>query len=268
MYVDVHAHLIHPSFAGDEDAAAIRAATAGVSRVIVNGLEPVSNRAVLALCRRHANLRPALGLYPVDAGAAAIDRAAWAHDFAPPEPVDIAEVLAEIESHIDEIIAIGEVGLDAHWAPESLGAQEEVLRAFCQLAVRHDKPLILHTRRAEQRTLEILLEQGVRRADFHCYGGKVKLGQRIAEAGYTLSIPPVVERGEAFQALARALPLAAILTETDCPYMGPDRGERNEPANVVRGVAAIAAARQEPLELVRDAIAATYQRLFGEDVAP
>lgn len=268
MYVDVHAHLIHPSFAGEEDATAERAAAAGVRRVIVNGLEPVSNRAVLALCRRHANLRPALGLYPVDAGAAAIDRAAWSHDFAPPEPLVIADVLAEIEAHIDEIIAIGEVGLDAHWAPEALGAQEEVLRAFCQLARRHDKPLILHTRRAEQRTLEILQEEGVRRADFHCYGGKLKLGQRIAAAGYTLSIPPVVERGESFQALARALPLTAILTETDCPYMGPDRGERNEPANVVRAVAAIAAARQEPLELVRDAIVANYERLFGEQVGP
>ncbi len=268
MYVDVHAHLIHPSFAGEEDATAERALAAGVERVIVNGLEPTSNAAVLELCARHSHLRPALGLYPVDAGAAAIDRVAWAHEFEPPAVVDLAACIGFIEANIDRVIAIGEVGLDAHWAPESLPLQEEVLRAFCRLALRHDKPMILHTRRAEQRTFEILLEEGVARADFHCYGGKVKLAQRIADAGYTLSIPPVVERGEAFQALARALPLTAILTETDCPYMGPDRGGRNEPANVVRGVAAIAAARGEPLDEVRAAIAANYRRLFEPTPGP
>ena len=62
MFVDVHAHLIHDAFVGDEDAAAQRALAAGVDRVIVNGLEPRSNRAVLALCARHANILPALGI--------------------------------------------------------------------------------------------------------------------------------------------------------------------------------------------------------------
>lgn len=268
MYVDVHAHLIHPQFLGEEDAVAARARAAGVGHVIVNGLEPVSNRAVLALCRRHDNLHAALGLYPVDAGAAAIDRAAWVHDFAPPAVVDADAEIAFIEAHADEIVAVGEVGLDAHWAPEALALQEDVLRRFCRLALRIDKPLILHTRRAEQRTLEILLEEGVVRADFHCYGGKAKLGVRIAEAGYYLSIPPVVERSEAFQVLVRKLPLDRILTETDCPYMGPDRGERNEPANVPRGVAAIAAARGEPMETVRDAIMANFTRLFRLGAGP
>ena len=262
MYVDVHAHIVHPSFAGEEDAVAERAAAAGLGAVIVNGLEPRSNRAVLELCRRHPHLRAALGIYPVDAGAAAIDRAGWTHDFPPPEVFDVDAEIAFIEAHAGEIAAIGECGLDAYWAPESLPLQEAVLRKLCGVARRTGLPMILHTRKAEQRAFEILQEEGIERADFHCYGGKLKLGRRIAEAGYYLSIPPVVERADSFQALARALPLDRILTETDCPYMGPDRGERNEPANVPRGVAAIAAARGEEIAVVADAIAANYRRLF------
>lgn len=264
MYVDVHAHIVHPHFAGEEDAVAQRAAAAGLGVVVVNGLEPRSNRAVLELCARHANLRAALGIYPVDAGAAAIDRAAWKHDFPPPEPFDIDAEIAFIDAHADEIVAIGECGLDAYWAAEALPLQEEVLRKLCAVARRRDLPMILHTRKAEQRCFEILQEEGIERADFHCFGGKAKLGRKIAEAGYYLSIPPVVERAESFQALARILPLDRILTETDCPYMGPDRGERNEPANVPRGVRAIAAARGEDEAVVAAAIVANYRRLFGE----
>jgi TatD DNase family protein len=71
-----------------------------------------------------------------------------------------------------------------------------------------------------------------------------------------------VERSGSFQSLARKLPLELILTETDAPYMGPDRGERNEPANVPRGVAAIAKARGEDEEMVRAAIWDNCRRLF------
>ena len=77
MYVDVHAHLIHPKFQGEEDAVAQRAVDAGLEYVIVNGLEPKSNRAVLELCERHAHLLPACGIYPVDAIAQEIADQGW-----------------------------------------------------------------------------------------------------------------------------------------------------------------------------------------------
>ena len=86
---------------------------------------------------------------------------------------------------------------------------------------------------------------------------------RIADAGYYFSIPPVVERAQSFQALARKLPLELILTETDAPYMGPDRGERNEPANVPRGVAAMAEARGIPEAEMAAAVRENFRRLFG-----
>jgi len=261
MFVDVHAHLIHPSFQGEEDAAAQRAAARGVT-VIVNGLEPRSNRAVLELCARHANLYPALGIYPVDAVAHVLDRDAWAHPFATPTPFNVDAEIDFIASQAGSIIAIGECGLDAYWVTDHMDEQERVLRRLAEVAIAADLPLILHTRKAELRTFEILVEMGVRRADFHCFGGKLKLAKRIAEAGYHLSIPPVVARAESFQRMVTGLPLESLLTETDCPYMAAEAGSRNEPALIPEAVAVMAELRGISLATMADALAANFEALF------
>ena len=264
MFVDVHAHLIHDAFVGDEDAAAQRALAAGVDRVIVNGLEPRSNRAVLALCARHANILPALGIYPVDAIAHQIDPVSWQHSWGPPVPFDPDAEIAFIAEQAagGTLVAIGECGLDAYWDTTHMPEQERVLRRLIEVALAHDKPLILHTRKAEERTFAILTEMGVTRADFHCFGGKLKLAQRIAEAGYYLSIPPVVARNEAFQRMTAQLPLDQILTETDCPYMGPVAAERNEPAFVPAAVSVMAKLRGLTPDAMARAIRANFVRLF------
>lgn len=263
MYVDVHTHLTHEAFAGDEDNAARRAAAAGVECVIVNGLEPKSNRRILELCDRHENLFPALGIYPVDVVARFIDRAAWTHEFDPPDVFDVDEEIDFIDSVADRLVAIGECGLDQYWVTDQAQEQERVLRRFCEVALAHDKPMILHSRKAEARTFEILREMGVTRADFHCFGGKLKLARRIAEAGYYFSIPSVVVRSDTFQRMTKELPLDRLLTETDAPYMGPDRGERNEPATVVRAVRAMAEVRGVPETEMRDIVRDNCRRLFG-----
>ena len=262
-YVDAHAHLIHRSFEGEEDAVAVRAAEAGLDYVIVNGLEPTSNRLVLELCDRHEHLLAACGVYPVDAIAGRIDADAWDYDFPPPAAFDVDAEIAWIDSVADRLIAVGECGLDQYWIKDQAAEQERVFRALCRVAMKHDKPVIIHTRKAEARAFEILQEEGVTKADFHCFGGKLKLARRVAEAGYYLSIPPVVTRSEAFQRYAEKLPLERLLTETDCPYMGPDKGERNEPANVPRGIAAMAQARGMPADEMAAAVRENFRRLFG-----
>lgn len=267
MYVDVHAHLIHPAFAGQEDEVAARALAARVTRVIVNGLEPTSNRAVLALCARHPHLLPALGIYPVDAIASRIDRATWPHPWGPPEPFDVDAEVDFIASVAQDLVAIGECGLDAYWDTTHLAEQERVLRRLIEVALAADRPLILHTRKAEERTFAILREMGVTRADFHCFGGKLKLATQIAEAGYHLSIPPVVVRAESFQRMVQKLPLESLLTETDCPYMGPD-SDTNEPAKVPIGVARMAELRQMTPEAMASALAANFERLFAVSATP
>ena len=114
MYVDVHAHLVHPKFAGEEDAIATRAAEAGLEYVIVNGLEPRSNREVIALCERHDHLLPAVGIYPVDACAHTLDREAWSHDWPPPDAFDPDEETLKITREIQEQTPIPLEELEGH----------------------------------------------------------------------------------------------------------------------------------------------------------
>ena len=262
-FVDVHAHLVHEQFAGEEREVLARAQKAGLAYVIVNGLDPESNDATLQLCEGVKNLLPAMGIYPVDAIATEIAAfGGWEHDFPPPMPFDVEAEIRKIDAHAEALVAIGEIGLDRYWVKRHWERQEEVFRALIEVAQKHDKPIIIHSRKAEMRTFEVLQEMGVKRADFHCFGGKLKLAQKIAEAGYYLSIPPVVERAESFQRMAEKLPLSQLLTETDCPYMGPDREVRNEPANVPRGVAAMAKARGIPEEEMAMAIRENFRRLF------
>lgn len=269
-FVDVHTHLVHRKFGDEADAVVLRARAAGLEHVVVNGLEPASNRLVLELCARHEPglLLPALGIYPLDAAAPAIAAApeVWTHDFDPPAPFDCAAEIAFIDRLAGEgkLAAVGECGLDAFYVndPTTMAQQETVLEGLIDVAKRHDLPLILHTRKAERRVFEMLQAHDVERADFHCYGGKLKLGKRIAEAGYYLSIPSAVHRLESFQRLAKELPLERILTETDAPYMGPFKDERNEPATVPLGVQAIAHARGEDPTTVAVAIRDNFRRLF------
>jgi TatD DNase family protein len=252
QYVDVHCHIIHDQFTGEEDDVTHRAQLAGLEYCVVNGLEPISNRAVLDLCARHPNiLLPALGIYPLDACAHVIDSTKWDHPFVPPTQFNVdAEIdwidqmcsITNTTTNKKIVVAIGECGLDAYYTTQSveLDEQERVLRKLIHVAVKHDLPLILHTRKAELRTFEILQEMNVIKADFHCFCGKAKLGKRIAEAGYYLSIPSVIARSESFRALVKVVPLSQLLTETDSPYQGPIKDVRNEPNTVPIGVKVIA----------------------------
>lgn len=264
---DVHAHLTHPTLAAEADALVARARAAGVTTIVANGLNPADNAAVQALARRHPGVRPAYGLYPVDAVLAELR--AMGREY--PRDGDAAtadEGIAWVRAHVDEAIAVGEVGLDGHWVPEALWPrQEEVFRALVTIALDAGKPLIVHTRRRERRALEILREMNAERVCWHCFGGKVALARQIAaDTPHLFSIPANARRSESFTRMLETLPRDRLLLETDCPYLGPDRGRPNEPANVA-GTAAYAAALWGVDEAeVTARLADNFTRLFG--VAP
>ncbi len=264
MYVDVHTHLTHEKFAGDVPAVIARAVAAGLGAIIVNGLEPQSNREILRLAAANPVVKPALGIYPVDA----------VNDQLPPDfPLSVArfDVDAEIafiraRALAGELIAIGECGLDGHWlAPATFPRQEQVFEALIGVALEADLPLIIHTRKLEERCIELLKAHGVKRVDFHCFGGKVKAAQACAEReGWWFSIPANARVNEAFRKMLAVLPLEKILTETDAPYLGPVKGERNEPANVVGTVALLAELRGMTASAAAALVYGNYRALFGE----
>jgi TatD DNase family protein len=262
MYVDVHTHLTDERFASDTDAVVARARLAGVSVIVNNGVCPDTNRATLDLARRHSEVKAALGIYPVYAVARTLpsDFVLEVPRFDPdPEIRWIRE-----QADLGHVHAIGEIGLDGHWVgDETFAEQERVFEALLQIAMELDMPAIIHTRKREARALEILQHLGVRRAVFHCFGGNFELARRCAAAGYALSIPANAERNKAFAQMLKSLPPESLLTETDAPYLSPDKGTRNEPANVTRTIAFLAKQRALPLEEARDLVWQNYRRVFN-----
>lgn len=263
---DVHAHLTHDQMRPHLDAVLQRARDAGVTTIISNGLNPADNEAVAALARAHPIVRPAFGYYPVDAVLRAMRADGEQYpdqreDWAPWDAVNW------VERHVHEAFAVGEIGLDGYWVPEKYWPQQEaVFRRLVQIALDADKAIIIHTRKREARTFEILQEMGAERVDWHCFGGRVNLARRIAEHGHYLSIPANARRNQAFTRMLETLPRERVLLETDCPYLGPERETMNEPANV--GLTAQFAAELWGCEQteVRRQLGENFEALFG--VAP
>ncbi len=261
MHADSHTHLTDPAFADDLPEVVARARAAGVRWMVTNGTDGPTNRAALALAEAYPEVLPALGIYPVDAVAnellASGPELPWAQ-----APCDVEAELAFIDAHAPEAVAIGECGLDGHWVAAHMGRQREVFAALIDLALRHDLPLIVHSRRAEAEAIEMLLDHGATRVDLHCFSGRFKLARRACEAGLYCSIPANLAKNELFLKMARELPLERLLTETDAPYLAPVRGERNEPANVAATVATIAELRGMEVAEVETTLEANFRRTF------
>ena len=259
---DVHAHLTHPLLSADCDSILERARAAGLTRIISNGLNPEDNEAVARLAQRDSMVLPAFGLYPIDAVLPEMHEAGVDYP-REPGPWTTEEAISWVRDHCDAAVAVGEIGLDGYWVPEELWErQEEVFRALVQIGIDADKPLILHSRKRERRCFEILTEMGARRANFHCFGGKVKLARRIAEAGYHLSIPANARRSESFTRMLQTLPRTQILLETDCPYLAPERGGTNEPATVAGTASYAAGLWDEEAAAVQEQLEDNFRSLF------
>jgi TatD DNase family protein len=227
--IDTHAHVA-------DDAEVERARAAGVTRILTVGTDLDDCRRALALAERHEGVHAILGFHP--------------HAAATVTGEELAE-LRELHGH-PKAVAVGETGLDwfRDYAPRD--DQLRVFAAQLELAAELGKPAVIHTRAADEDTLA-----GLR--DFpgtvvlHCFSSPHLLPEALARGWYVsfagnATFPKATE----LRLAATQVPADRILAETDSPYLAPQavRGQRNEPANVVHTVAALAAARgEEPAEL-------------------
>ena len=142
-------------------------------------------------------------------------------------PPTAEAAIAWLEAHLDQAFAVGEIGLDHYWVPESLWErQEAVFRRLVRLAIDANKAIIIHTRKAERRTLEVLLEEGATRVNWHCFSSKVKLAQQIAAAGHHLSIPANVRKAQNFQRMVMIPQSNCCRDGLPVPGTGTRRGQR------------------------------------------
>jgi TatD DNase family protein len=248
---DTHAHLHFPEFAEDRDEALTRARAAGVSRLLVVGADLASSRAAVAFAAAHPGVYAAVGIHPHDAETA--------------DPASLS-ALATLAREAP-VVAIGEIGLDYYRDLAPRPAQDRALRAQLDLARALGRPVVLHCREAHAALLEILEGGGLGPAGgiLHCFSGDRAAADRGLALGLAISIAgPVTYPGARRLAdVVRAVPLEALVLETDCPYLPPQpwRGRRNEPAYLPVTATRVAELRGLDLAAVATATKATACRV-------
>lgn len=165
----------------------------------------------------------------------------------------------------DKCTAIGEIGLDYYWNKENKDKQIEVFERQIKLAQELNKPIIVHSREAIQDTYDIMKEN-ICRGVLHCYSGSSEMAKEFVKLGYYISICGTITWKNAKQPLEviKVVPLDRLLIETDCPYLTPvpNRGKRNEPANVIYTGKKICEELNIDEETFKQQISDNYHRLF------
>ncbi|MFH1400549.1 MAG: TatD family hydrolase [Nanoarchaeota archaeon] len=245
--IDVHAHLDLGEFDKDLDEVLEKCAKVGVKAIIANSVDQKSGERVLALAKKYQTIKAALGLYPVE--AATMSEEAF------------QDTLSFIKKH--KPIAIGEIGLDYQEVDEShRKTMEHRFRALVLLAKELNVPVLVHSRKAELRTIEVLEDIGHRKVVMHCFMGRKHLAQRVLDNTWYLSIPANVTYHEQFQQNTKMADMSRLLTETDTPYLSPERGARNDPSNVLHGIRKISELKGLTVEDAANIIYMNYQTLF------
>lgn len=262
LLVDIHAHLDHEKFKPDLDQAIDRAKKAGVKHIITSGINSATNRLVLKIADKYDIVHPSFGLYPIDALAKEIELGeapGFARDI---KPTNVDKELEWIKKNKDKCVAIGEVGLDYKFGEKHKQKQKKVFQKVIEAVEKIKKPVIVHSRKAEFDILDMLESSKIKNIILHCFCGRKHLVKRAADKGWNFSIPPIIVRLQQFQIMADLVNINQLLTETDCPYLSPYPGKRNEPAFVIETIKKIAEIKGFTPEETANSIFMNYKRIF------
>ena len=258
LLVDVHCHLDHEYFSDKLDVVIKRAKEAGLKSIITQGVNHEKNQNILELCKKDQIIKPAFGLYPLDAPNVTCNEEA--KDFSKSK-IDVDTTLKYIEKNKNNIVAIGEVGIDFKFSDDEKN-QIENFNKIINLAKKISKPLIVHSRKAEKLVIDLLEDAKFNKVDMHCFSGKKTLVKRGADLGFFFSIPANIVKSDQFQMNAKILPMHNMLTETDAPWLSPFQEKMNEPAFIKEAVEKIAEIKKLTTVETANQIFQNYQNLF------
>ncbi|HKS27342.1 MAG TPA: TatD family hydrolase [Pyrinomonadaceae bacterium] len=259
--IDSHAHIDGEEYDEDRDAVVERARDAGVRAILNVGTgDPASGafeRAV-RVAEKYERVYAAIGVHPHDAKL--FDE-------------DAETRLRRLAHESPRVIAWGEIGLDYHYDHSPREVQREVFRRQLRIARELTLPVIIHSREAEQDTVQLLRDEmtgSERRGIMHCFGGSAEMADVVLELGFMISFAGNVtfKKAEELRDVARRVPLERLLAETDCPYLTPVpfRGRRNEPARVREVVVGLAALHGLETEELGRITTENFCRFFNLDL--
>jgi TatD DNase family protein len=244
--IDTHAHF---TSLDDPDGAVVRAREVGVARILTVGTDVEDCRRALALAEEHEGVWAILGIHPHEAGTAG--------------EADIGELRGLLRH--PKAVAVGETGLDWYRGYAPRDAQSRLFEVQLELAAELGKPVVIHTRAADDDTLTGL-EGFAGAVVLHCFSSPHLLPAALENGWYVsfagnVTFPKAVD----LRLAAMQVPVDRILAETDSPYLAPQsvRGRRNEPAYVVHTLAALAQARGEEPAVLEERIERNAAECFG-----
>lgn len=219
--IDSHTHLDFNHFDADRKDVILRAQENNVLALISIGIDIQTSRAALKIAQEYDNIFTSAGFHPHDANKMTSD------DF---------DELEQLYSH-PKVVAIGEVGLDYFYDYSPREIQRRVFRRFIDLAIEIRKPLIIHTREANEDVLSILKDRAKSgwNGVFHCFSGDENMARKVLDLGFYISFTGnVTFKNSRSLPVAKYVPTERMIVETDCPFLTPVpfRGKRNEPAFV------------------------------------
>ncbi|MEW6016238.1 MAG: TatD family hydrolase [Candidatus Zixiibacteriota bacterium] len=241
---DSHCHLDFKEFRGRLDSIIEAAHQAGVHTMINIGADLETSRNSVSLAMKYESVYATVGVHPHDARTYNDDVAS-----------ELTALLGK-----SKVVAIGEIGLDYYRDLSPRPVQKKVFRQQLELAVKHQMPVVIHTREAFPETFEIVKEYSPRLPGgiFHCFPGTVEEAMQVIGIGFHISVGGVITfPNSRMAAVAAGVPLDRILLETDSPYLAPVpyRGKTNQPAYVRVVAEKLAALRNlsvEEIEKVTD----------------
>ena len=268
MLIDIHSHLDHYYFKDDLDNVIENARKAGVKVILTAGINPETNRKALEIARKHDIVKACLGIYPIqyednnnkknnkkfiqknniknnDSNTKNNDnKINNIKNNNSKNKLNIDEELKFIEKNKKNIAAIGEVGLD-YKETKNINEQKRIFEKIIQLTEKINKPIIIHSRNAENDCIEMLRSSKLKKAIMHCFGGKKSLVKKIIDNGWFLTAPTCITRATQFQENVKLCPITQLFCETDAPYLSPFKSktgefQRNEPAFIIEAYKKVA----------------------------
>ena len=244
--IDVHCHLLDSSFDVDRLDVIRRAQDQHVIAAIEGAQNLEESKRMLR--EQNSFWRATAGIHP---------------DFVRAESPD--PCLELIRQNADRLVAVAEIGLDYYHAKseEERQIQRSHFRSQARLAAQLDLPVVVHSRSAGREAIRLLIEWGTKKAVLHAFDGKAAAALEGVKARYFFSVPPSIVRSQQKRKLVQALPIEAIMLETDSPVLGPTSDERNEPSNAWVAARAVAEAKHISLEEVARTTTDNAMMLFG-----
>ena len=232
---DTHAHLADEHLAADLPGVIERARLAGVTKILAIGTTAANSRQCLDLARAYDGVWSSAGIHPNHAGEA--------------QPGDWDEVVRLAGE--DEVVALGETGLDLYWKDVPLAVQQDYFDRHIRLSQATGLAFVIHLRETAAEILAMLREarqRGPLRGVMHSFTGTSDEAAEFLALGLHISFAGMVtfKKSDALRAVAAGVPADRILVETDSPYLSPEpfRGKRpNEPARVVHTAECLANVR-------------------------